>query len=116
MHDLIALEEDLVCQECNGLGKIIDHDGRADICDGCYGLGYVRGVYRAKPLSRSKVKLRRALLGTFGGLGVFYAVFLFFLIRYSIGPVITLAVLLAGHLVAVTFLVLYILYRAMHDN
>lgn len=106
----------MVCQECNGLGKIIDQDGRADVCDSCYGLGYVKGIYNPKPLSLSKIRIRRALIGTFGGLGVFYAVFLFTLIRYNLGTIITLAVLLAGHLVAVTFLVLYILYRAMHDN
>ena len=110
------MEEDLVCQACNGLGRIVGKDGRADICESCYGLGYVKGIYNSKPLSRSKVRLKRALVGTFGGLGIFYAIFLFALIKYSFGPVLTLAVLLAGHLVAVTFLVLYILYRALHDS
>ncbi len=110
------MEEDLVCQRCNGLGRVRDHDGRTDVCDTCYGLGYVREVYAPEPLSRSKIRLKRALIGTFGGLGLFYAVFLFALIRYSIGPIMTLAVLLAGHLVAVTFLVLYIIYRAVHDT
>lgn len=116
LHGLIALEEDLVCQECNGLGKIISQDGRADLCESCYGLGYVRGIYSPEPLSPSKIRLRRALAGTFGGLGVFYAIFLYALIKYSLGPIVTLAVLLAGHLAAVTFLVLYIMYRAMHDT
>lgn len=106
----------MVCQECNGLGKITDDQGKADICEGCYGLGYVRGVYRPKPLSGGKLKIRHALVGTFGGLGVFYAVFMYTFVRYSFGPVLTLAVLLAGHLIAVKFLVLYILYRAMHDE
>ncbi len=110
------MEEDLVCQECNGLGKIIDQDGRADICNNCYGLGYIRGIYRPGPLSPSKIKLKHALVGTMGGLGIFYAVFFYVLFRYSIGPMISLAVLLAGHLVAITFLVLYIMYRAMHDK
>ncbi len=110
------MEEDLVCQACNGIGRVVDKEGRSDVCGSCYGLGYVRGIYLTKPLSRSKVALKRALLGTFGGLGIFYAVFLFALIKYSFGPILTLAVLLAGHLVAVTFLVLYILYRAARDT
>lgn len=110
------MEEELVCQDCNGLGKIIDEEGRGDICETCYGLGYVKGVYRPKPLSGGKLKVRHALVATFGGLGIFYAAFMYAFIRYSFGPILTLAILLAGHLIAVTFLVLYILYRAMHDN
>ena len=62
------------------------------------------------PTARITIKI------TFSGLGIFYAVFLFALIKYSFGPILTLAVLLAGHLVAVTFLVLYILYRAARDT
>ncbi len=110
------MEEDLVCQTCNGLGRIVDNNGKADICESCYGLGYVKGVYHSKPLSGSKLRLKRALVGTFGGLGIFYAIFLMALIKYSFGPILTLTVLLAGHLVAVTFLVFYILYRALHDS
>ncbi len=110
------LEEDLVCERCNGTGNILDETGRLDVCDMCFGLGHVREVYNPPPLSESKIKLKRAFLYTFIALTVYYAAFSYSFIRFSFGPVETLIILLIGHITAVSFLVFYILFRAVRDS
>lgn len=106
----------MVCDACNGVGYTIDDDGRKDVCDACLGLGYVKEVYRKKPLTDSKAKIKKAFIYTFVALFIFYGVFLYGLIMYSYGPVTTLLILLVGHMIAVTFLVSYVLFRAVHDG
>ncbi len=110
------MEEDLICERCNGTGSIMDETGRLDVCDKCFGLGHVREVYRPLPLSDSKVKLKRAVLYTFIALAIYYSAFSYSFIRYSFGPVETLIILLVGHITAVSFLVFYILFRAVKDS
>ena len=110
------LEEDLVCDSCNGAGSILDETGRTDVCDKCFGLGYVREVYTPPPLSKSKLRLKRAIIYTFLGLTVYYGAFSYSFIEYSLTPIQTLVILLAGHFAAVSFLVFYILIVAVKES
>lgn len=105
----------MVCEACNGTGFVNDPAGRPDVCNSCYGLGYVRGTYKPVPLSENKMKIRRAFIFTFLALAVYYGAFSYGFIRYSFGPITTLIILLIGHITAVSFLVFYILFRAVHD-
>lgn len=109
------LEEELVCDKCNGVGSIMDETGRTDVCDKCFGLGFVKEVYIPKPLSESKLKVKRAIIYTFIALTVYYGAFSYSFIRYSLTPVQTLIILLVGHITAVSFLVFYILFTAVKE-
>lgn len=104
--------EDIVCEACNGTG-VRDVEGRLDVCDSCYGLGYVRERYVPTPLSENKLKIKRAFIATFIALAIFYGAFSYSVIRLSLGPVQSLVILISGHLTAISFLVFYILHRAM---
>lgn len=104
--------EELVCESCNGTGFIMV-DGRTDFCDSCYGLGYVKERYMPTALSENKMKIKRAFIATFISLAIFYGAFSYSFIRLSLGPVQTLVILLTGHLLAISFLVFYILHRAV---
>lgn len=110
------LEEELICDKCNGTGSILDETGRKDVCNKCFGLGSVKEVYTPPPLSESKAKLKRAIIYTFLVLTVYYAAFSYAFIEYSLTPVQTLIILLAGHFAAVTFLVFYILLVAVRES
>lgn len=110
------LEEELVCDKCNGVGTILDDTGRLDVCSKCFGLGYVKEVYRPAPLSETKVKLKRAVIYTFIALTIYYAAFSYTFIRYSLTPMDTLIILMIGHITAVSFLVFYILFRAVKES
>ncbi len=110
------LEEELICDRCNGIGSILDDTGREDVCDKCFGLGYVKEVYTPPPLSESKLKLKRAIIYTFLALTVYYAAFSYSFIEFALTPVETLIILLAGHFAAVSFLVFYILIVAVRES
>lgn len=110
----LSVVENLVCDSCNGTG-FTETDGRIDVCDSCFGLGYVRERYVPTPLSENKLKIKRAFVATFIALTIFYGVFSYTFIRLSLGPVQTLAILLTGHLAAISFLVFYILHRAVAE-
>lgn len=109
------LEEELVCDKCNGVGAITDESGRRDICDKCFGLGHVREVYSPPPLTDTKLRLKRALIYTFLALAVYYAAFVYSFVSFSLTPVETLIILMVGHVTAVSFLVFYILFTAIKE-
>lgn len=108
------MEENLVCEACNGSG-FDEVEGRIEVCNSCFGLGYIRGKYEQKPLSEDKLKIKRAFVATFIALTMFYGAFSYAFIRFTIGPVETLIILLTGHLTAISFLVGYILHRAVAE-
>lgn len=110
------MEEDLICGTCNGTGHIVEEDGRLDVCSECMGLGTVKGIYRPGPLSPTKIKIRRAFILTFLALAVYYALFTYSFIRFSLTPVATIIILLVGHMAAVTFLVAFLLSRSIREG
>lgn len=109
------MEEELVCEKCNGVGTAVDSSGHADVCDKCFGLGYVKEVYRPGPLSNTKIKLKKAVIYTFIALTIYYAGFSYSFIEYSLTPLQTLIILLIGHISAVSFLIFYVLFLAVKE-
>lgn len=110
------MEEELVCDICNGSGSITDSTGHMDVCGNCFGLGYVKEVYRPPPLSDTKRKLKKALVYTFVALSIYYALFSYSFLTYSLTTAEILIILMTGHLAAVSFLVFYILFKAARET
>ncbi len=113
---IIQMEQELICDVCNGTGYTVDGSARKEVCDACYGLGSVKGVRENVPLSPSKRRIRRALIYTFTFLFIYYGIFFYSYVRFHPGPAATIIILLIGHFAAVTYLVAFVLFSSVYTQ
>ncbi len=110
-----TVERELICSKCNGTGYATDTSGHVEVCPECFGLGTVKTTDPLPPLSKSKKSLRKALLFTFIGLGIYYGVFFYYYVSGALTITDAIIILLAGHFVAISFLVIYILFSSVYS-
>ncbi|MCL5881716.1 MAG: hypothetical protein M1592_03940 [Candidatus Thermoplasmatota archaeon] len=111
----ISMERELICERCNGTGYITDNSGKQDVCPICFGLGTYKTSDPLPPLSRSKRDIKKMLIYTLLGLGIYYAVFFYYFIQGDISVTAAIIILIAGHAVAITFIVLYVLFSYVYS-
>lgn len=109
------MEQELICEKCNGTGFSVDSSGHTEVCSKCYGLGTYRTSDPMPPLSKSKKNIRRVLIYTMLALGIYYGIFFYYYIGGFISVSYAIIILLAGHFVAITFIVLYILFSSVYS-
>ncbi len=115
MNACCNVERELVCSKCNGTGYATDSSGHVEVCPECFGLGTVKTTDPPPPLSKSKRSIRKVLLSTFIGLGIYYGVFFYYYDSGMLSITDAIVILLAGHFVAISFIVLYVLFSSVYS-
>ncbi len=109
------MERELICEKCNGTGYVLDGSGKQDVCPRCFGLGTYKTSEPLPPLSRSKKDIRKMLIYTLAGLGIYYSVFFYYFIEGYLSVTEAIIILITGHAVAITFIVIYILFSYVYS-
>ena len=90
----------MICDSCGGSGWVKDKDDKLDVCEKCWGLGYIDSsqVNSQNPETREEKKLRdRSAYIVIGVLGAYY-VSLFAISRIvSMNIFVYLALILLGY-------------------
>jgi len=111
----VSVEREFICDRCNGTGYVLDSSGKQDVCPKCFGLGTYRSSEPLPPLSRSKRDIKKVLIYTLLGMGFYYAVFFYYFIGGYLSVTEAIIILLTGHAVAITFIVLYVLFSYVYS-
>ncbi len=87
-----------LCENCRGSGYVTDPDGHLDVCDKCWGLGYIVAREEPKPkvegpekqIKRNSMYVMLAITASSWGLIVLFSLYITFSIYYFfvlfIGP------------------------------
>ncbi|GGM74694.1 hypothetical protein GCM10007108_10810 [Thermogymnomonas acidicola] len=97
------------CNRCEGTGYVED-DGRKEICPVCLGIGSVEDTDeegRRASILRSK-RFYHALFALVVAFVIYYVIFLYYYFTYHPGTIITVIVLLVGHLSMILVFFAYI--------
>lgn len=107
--------EDIICDRCGGSGNI-QLDGHQDVCPECMGLGILRVEKTREELSSSKKSLRRFVIWVMVFLSIFYIVFFYMYIVIGFNATEMIIILLSGHAVALSAIVLYMLFGSVYNS
>jgi hypothetical protein len=109
------LLEEIICERCGGPG-IVEVDGHKDVCPECMGLGILRVEKTVEKLSDSKKSLKRFVVWVMVFLSAFYIVFFYFYIVVGFNATQMIIILLTGHAVALTSIVMYMLFGSVYNS
>jgi hypothetical protein len=71
----------ILCDKCGGSGWVRDENGLLDVCNNCWGLGYVETTSENGLDAQLHVAMsRNSIISILAGMGIYYAI-VFFLTR-----------------------------------
>lgn len=107
--------EDIICERCGGSG-FVEVSGHKDVCPECLGLGVLRVEKTVEKMSSSKRSLKRFVVWVMFFLSVFYILFFYFYIVVGFNATEMIIILLTGHAVALTSIVMYMLFGSVYNS
>jgi hypothetical protein len=90
----------MICDCCGGTGWVKDKDGRLDVCEECWGLGYVETsqLNKESPETKEEINLRKkSTYVVIGVLGSYYALLFGISHVISLNIFIYLVLILIGY-------------------
>ena len=106
-------KEEVICERCNGTGFITDEKSHQDVCPVCLGLGTIIQNKEKITLTRSKSGLKKNVIWTLIALSIYYVIFFFFYIQGDLNILVTVVILIAGHMAAISYIVGYMIIKSL---
>lgn len=108
----------IVCENCAGSGRIRDENGHSDICNICFGLGFVDVPdYTGSPVNKRRATRFYVFLSISAVvLGLYYVALYIALLRFGFSFLVTMVLFVGGHIAIFGGFMFYVLLKILKNN